>query len=566
MDEAQISARGSSTPALSMPVDGERRTHQERWRQFAMMALIVLLAAIAHFPGLRGEYIWDDNEWLTDNTRATQNVHEKVGYDIQHWETFSRLWTPGLTPHFFPMVTTSYWIEDKLWGVGAPGPGGTIRVPPVGYHIDNLLLHIGSALILFQILRNLRMPGGVGAAWLAAAIIAIHPVTVESVAWIAERKNTLCGIFFFASAYFCLRWFGLYGEDVPARRRDRALGILFFLAAMLSKTTACFLPPALLVMAWWKRGRISKDDVVKSVPLFVVALVLGGMSVYFEKTVAGTTGPEYEFSQLQRIVIAGNAFWFYIEKLLWPWPVMQIYPRFDIHAHTPIANPLLYIAPAAFAVVVGVLVGFWKWLPRGPLAAILIFAGGLFPTLGFVSFFTMVFSFVADHYQYLAMPAIIVLVVEGGAGCVRRLAGAWARVVAPALGGGALLTLGAMTFVVSGLYSNGETLWWFNAMHNPNNSGVLNQYGVALMGSPNPDYATLVAVLNHAMQVSPDDWRAFHSAAIMYGRVHDANKFAEFRDQALQRMTPGERQAHEMQYEKIAKAIATQPAATTESH
>src|ERR1700753_3749596 len=146
MGQHQTSAHDQSIAAA--PGGHGQPDVRPRWRVLAMMAL---LAMIAHFPSLRGEYIWDDNEWLTDNTPATQYTHEKVGYDIQHWETFSRLWTPGLTPHFFPMVTTSYWIEDKLWGVGEPGPAGTIRVPPVGYHLDNLLLHIGSSLVPFPV-------------------------------------------------------------------------------------------------------------------------------------------------------------------------------------------------------------------------------------------------------------------------------------------------------------------------------------------------------------------------------------------------------------------------------
>src|SRR5262249_15565908 len=145
-----------------------------------------------------GEYIWDDDEWLTQNQA------------VLHWNTFLDLWTPGKTPHFFPLVTSSYWIEHKLWGLN-----------PVGYHITNLLLHIASSLILFRIIERVKLPGGRLAAWLVAALFAVHPVNVETVAWVAERKNTLCGLFLFASAFYAFRLYGLFEADAP-RKRDIA--------------------------------------------------------------------------------------------------------------------------------------------------------------------------------------------------------------------------------------------------------------------------------------------------------------------------------------------------------
>ena len=163
------------------------------------------LTLAAFLPVLRGSYIWDDQPWLTHNANIIEPHH------------FWNIWSaPRASPHYYPLVFTTFWLEYQMWGLGILGADGIMR--GVGYHVDNLLLHIISAILLFQILLRLKLPGGTFGGWLAATIFAIHPVNVESVAWVAERKNTLCAVFFFASLLLALRARLASSTGIPGRR------------------------------------------------------------------------------------------------------------------------------------------------------------------------------------------------------------------------------------------------------------------------------------------------------------------------------------------------------------
>jgi tetratricopeptide (TPR) repeat protein len=541
----------ASAPALARPSWGDRLADDRRW--WIAAVAILLLTAIVHWPGVWGMYIWDDNEWLQENEAVTR------------WNGLVDLWTPGKTPHFFPLVTSSYWLEHKLWGFGPVDALGVQR--PVGYHVVNLLLHAAAAALLFRVVDKMKLPGGRLAAWLAGAVFAIHPVNVESVAWVAERKNVLCGAFFFASAYFAFRLFDLYGDAGPPPRRRRAdyvFALGLFLAAMLSKTTACFLPPALLVLVWWKRGRVTRAELLRSVPFFVIAVGLGALSTYLEAHVAGTQGQPWEFSPLQRVLIATNAFWFYLWKLVWPYPVIQIYPRFPIDAGKPVTATWLYLAPAAAAALVAALVAFRRRLGRAPLAVTLVFAGGLFPALGFISFYTMIFTFVADHYQYLACPVVIVFAAELLVLAARWLAGRveaaggrdarrTGRLVVGAVCGGVLAALGLLSNGVSALYQNNADLWGFAYTYNPNSYFVANQLAIALLANSQPPYDLVTALAKRAITLKPDDWRAYDVLRKMYDRTGDLDMAALMLREVETRMSPVEMKRRAESMERIAR-------------
>lgn len=491
---------------------------------------IALLALLVHYPGVWGEYTWDDDQWLTDNAA------------VQRWETFFDLWIPGKTPHFFPLVTTSFWIEHKLWGLGVVDAQGIGR--GVGYHVTNLLLHMGASVILFAIVRRMKLPGGELGAWLAGAIFAVHPVNVETVAWVAERKNTLCAVFLFGSAFHAFRVMGLY-QGEAGRKRDQHVGVTLFLCAMLSKTTACFLPPALLVLAWWKRGTVTREDVKKTLPYFVIAVGLGVLSVVLEKRVAGTEGPAWDFSPAQRFVIAGNAFWFYVQKLFVPYPVHQIYERWPIEAGKGIGAGWLWVRPALFVVVVAALVGLRKRLPRGPLAALLLFAGALFPTLGFISFYTMLFTFVADHYGYLAVPIGIVFGVEAVVWGVEKVLG-WVgqreeevrRQVVGGVGAVLITGMGFYAYGLSGLYRDGVLLWGYAYSHNGKSHFICLQYAMAWL-SAKPRKAEYVeyasGLLDRAMELNPEDWRPWHAKGTMLEEIGRKEEGARYLEEAERR-------------------------------
>lgn len=416
---------------------------------FALGAGAILLATlIAYIPAIRAGYIWDDDSYVTKNATLTS------------FHGLWRIWFEmGAIPQYYPLVHTMYWIEYRLWGLA-----------PLGYHIVNVLLHGSSAVALWMILARL----GVRGAWLAAAIFALHPVHVESVAWITERKNTLSGLFYLLSAWCYFEMTGLGGDPAAGSRWKRlyALMLIFFVAALLSKTVVCTLPAALLVVAWWKRDRIEWNDVAPLIPMFMIGLPMGLLTAWIEKNYlggkgVGAQGPDWDFTVAERVLIAGKALWFYAVKIVWPSPLIFFYPRWPIHDLT--AWNYLYPLGA-----LGLIAVFWLLrgrIGKGPLAAVLLFAGTLFPALGFFNTYPMLFSFVADHFQYLASIAPIVLLASGSAVLAAKAFGkaspASFRLVHSAICLFILLPLAILTWRRSSVYESETTLWEDTLAQNP---------------------------------------------------------------------------------------------------
>jgi tetratricopeptide (TPR) repeat protein len=295
----------------------------------------------------------------------------------------------GATFQYYPLLYSAFWLEHKLWNDSV-----------LGYHLVTLLWHMLAVSLLYSILIRLKIPG----ALLAAAIFALHPVMVESVAWMSEQKNTL-------SAVFCLSAMLAYLKFDESRRRSSYFTALcLFVLGLLTKTPmAAPLPAALLVIFWWQRGALSwKRDVGPLLPFFVLGAMAGLMTAWMERTVVGAEGLDFELTLLQRGLIAGRVIWFYLSKLVWPANLVFMYPRWDI-------DPTVWWQWLYLIATLGVFVGLWavrrRW--RGPLAAWLIFVGTLVPVLGFLNVYPFIFSYVADHFQYLASLAIIVLISAG---------------------------------------------------------------------------------------------------------------------------------------------------------
>ncbi len=345
---------------------------------------------LAYAPALRGGFIWNDSDYVT--APALRSV---AGF----WRIWFEL---GATEQYYPLLHSAFWIEHRLWGDAA-----------VGYHLFNVAAHATSACLLAAILRRLMIPG----AWLAAFVFALHPVGVESVAWISEQKNTLSLVFYLLAALVYLRF------DATRRPRWHALATLLFVAGLLTKSVIATLPPALLVIFWWQRGRIDgRRDVLPLVPWFALGAAMGLLSAYVEKVYIGAEGAEFALTLLQRALLAGRVVWFYVGKLVWPDDLIFIYPRWEIDP----GQPWQWLPSIAVIVALGVLWRMRGW-SRGPLAAVLFFGGSLVPTIGFFNVYAFRFSYVADHWQYLPALGLIVL---GAAGIVTglRRAGAPAAV------------------------------------------------------------------------------------------------------------------------------------------
>ena len=348
--------------------------------RFAWAATLVALTLAAYLPIFRGGFIWDDDSYVTRNET------------LQSFDGLVEIWSnPKASPQYYPLVFTTFWIENQIWGLKAPG-----------YHIVNVVLHAVSAVLLWRLLVGLAVPG----AWIAAAIFAVHPVHVESVAWIAERKNVLSGVFYFLALAAYLRFRPLTSDPKRGSRFGYPAAFFLFVAALLSKTVTCSLPAAILLLIWWRRGRIRVFDVLPLIPMFFVGLAFAALTTHLERTHVGAEKIDWQLFIPERCVIAGRALWFYLAKLIAPVNLSFVYPRWLPDS----GNGLHLAAPIAWLLMLGLLLAFQRRMGRGPAAAMFYFSGTLLPALGFIDVFPFKYSFVADHFQYLASIGPIVLV------------------------------------------------------------------------------------------------------------------------------------------------------------
>jgi protein O-mannosyl-transferase len=450
-----------SRPATVAALD---RSTSSPAKLFILGILLIAAVAIAYLPSWNGKPIWDDNAHITNSWLSSMRG-------------LVRIWTePGATQQYYPLVHTVFWIEHALWGDAV-----------LTYHLLNILLLGLSAFVLYRILRLLEVPG----AWLGAALFALHPVQVESVAWISELKNTLSGFFFLSSAFVYLRF------NETRSRRAYAAACVLFLAGLLCKTVIAPLPAVLLVVLWWKRGSISwKRDVIPTVPLFGLGIGAGLFTALVERNLVGAQGAAFNLSILDRCLIAGRDFWFYLFKLIWPQKLTFIYPRWEIDARVW----WQWLFPIAVVVTFALL---WKMRTRtrAPLAAALIFAGLLFPALGFINVYPFLYSFVADHFQYLACAAPLAL---AGAAIALGLDAidAKKKSLRRPIYAVPLVALGFLSWQQSRQYIDIETLWRTTIAKNPNCWMAFSNLGSYLLVRGNVDEA--IADFRRALELRPD--------------------------------------------------------------
>ena len=291
-------------------------------------------------------------------------------------------------------------------------------------------------------------------AWVAAAVFAVHPVHVESVAWMIERKDVLSGLFYLAAA---IAWVRFVETPRPGRY---VLALLLFVAGLLSKSVVVTLPAALLIWHWWKQGRVTVTDLQRLAPFFVVGLCITLADLWLYYTSRSPLALDY--SLIERGLIAARALWFYAGKLFWPTDLAIIYPLWDIRVGDPLA--WTYVA-AAVALAVFLWIGCHR-LGRGPLAGVLFFAVTLSPVLGFVDYGYMRVALVADRFQYLAAGGVMAMVAAAAARGVGSLPGSW-RTGAQGLVAVILVLFGAMTWRQAGAYQNEITFYSHVVSVNP---------------------------------------------------------------------------------------------------
>ena len=424
---ARDDARARQTVETASPLTAA--TSYSRQDVLAFVAL-GLLVVVSYLPAmLWGGFVWDDR--IITNSKSVQEVSGL-------WQIWFAPSAIGEEGHYWPLVYTTFWLEHKLWGYA-----------PASYHVVNVLLHLANALLLWHVMRRLAVSG----AWMVAAVFAVHPLHVESVAWVIERKDVLSGLFYLTAVLAWMRF-----VEQPNSRRY-AWSLALYTAAMLSKSIAITLPAAFLIWHWWKQGRVTSTDLLRLVPFGVVGLVITVGDLSFYQSVEPLS---LGYSLTERTLIAARALWFYAGKLLWPSDLAVIYPLWDIRVADPLAWGYL-IAAVALAVA---LWHFRRQIGRGPLAGALFFAVTLLPVLGFVDYGYMQYAFVADRFQYLAGIGFMAVVIGAASYSVCRLPSMWQKgtLGVAAL---ALVVLGLLTWRQASIWRNKETLWRHVVTLNP---------------------------------------------------------------------------------------------------
>lgn len=478
-----------------------------------MPLLILALVLLCYWPALNGGVLWDDPAHLTKP-------------ELRSWSGLVRIWTEmRATQQYYPVLFSAFWLEHRMWGDHT-----------LGYHLLNVVLHATSCCLLAVLLRRLwRQPDGSGiplyAAWFAAAVFAVHPVCVESVAWISEQKNTLSLVFYLLAALAYLEFAG------TRRWRSYVFASGLFLLAAGTKTVTVTLPAALLVVLWWKQGKVGwRRDVAPLMPWFVVALAMGLFTSWFERNWIGADGPEFELTLVQRLLLAARAFWFYLSKLLWPTELCFFYPRWDVPNEA--LGWIGYLVAA-----VGVTGVFW-WLrqwARGPLAGWLLFGGSLFPVLGFFNVYPFLFSYVADHFQYLASVSLIGS-ATGGMAVMLVKQKLWLQRTVTAAALGLIAVLAVLTNRQSAVYRDNETLFRATIACNPSSWMAHQNLAVTLARSPERRQET-IASYREVLRLKPDHPDAHYGLGLELARLgHTADAIAEY-ERALE-LRPAYAEAH----------------------
>jgi protein O-mannosyl-transferase len=455
------------------------------WRSVAHGCVLFGLVLVVYLPSLSSGFIWDDDDYVTENGT------------LRSLSGLRQIWLePAATPQYYPVVFTTFWIEHHLWGLN-----------PAGYHLVNAVLHAANAVGVWLILRRLALPG----AWFAAALFGLHPVHVESVAWVTERKNLLSAAFYLLALWQFLGWVEASGAEADRSDLRRSLrssvgGFCFFVASLLSKSVTCSLPAVLLLLRWWKAGGIRLREIGPLVPLFVVGGVLAFNTAWLERAHVGASGDAFSWSAAERFLIAGRAFWTYAITLAWPIDLSFVYARWTVQS----ANAWAWaIALGALAVPLAVAVR--QRCFSGPLVALLCFGGTLLPALGFFNIFPMRYAFVADHYQYLASLGLLTLVA---AWWLRpQPAGHWnwrspspARLaigVRRAVASVVLLGLACLTWQRQSVFHDSWALWSQTLAKNP--TSMIANIQMGRLASSRKDFAAAERYLRDGLRYRTDD-------------------------------------------------------------
>lgn len=413
--------------------------------RLTVLSSLLLLCSVmaAYAPAWNGDFLWDDDAHISQNAALT-DIHGLINIWVK----------PGSVQQYYPATYTVFWIQRQLWGLNTRG-----------YHLVNILLHGLNALLLALLLTELGLSG----AWMAAWLFALHPVCVESVAWMSELKNVLSTFFALSASIAFIK-----STRADARAYWYGTSILLFGFALLSKSVTATLPAAALFIQAWMRGPFRLSWMKLLAPHLGLAIGIGLFTLHIEHSVIGAATRVQDLSYAQHGILAGKAILFYLGKLMVPSSLLFMYPKWALST----ADLREYLYPAAVLLIsVGLYAGHRRWGKR-PLAFWIYFVSCLMPALGWTKIYPMRFSYVADHFQYLASLGVFAAVGWLITGLTTRYVPNWRPMVNGGIVGLLAIPLAFATARQSRLYASSETLWEHTLAGNPGSAIAHHQVGI----------------------------------------------------------------------------------------
>jgi tetratricopeptide (TPR) repeat protein len=443
--------------------------------RFFLAACLIVAVLICYAPAMGAGFVWDDDLLVTENPL------------VQNSDSLPYIWASSAATDYTPLTTTTFWLQWRLWGDNA-----------AGYHLVNILLHALSALLLWRVLARLAVPG----AWLGALFFAIHPVNVASVAWIAELKNALSLPLYLGAIAAFLRF-------LESRKPGPYLVALAAAAcALLAKGSTVILPGILFLCIWWRQQRISWRDLLALVPFGILSAGAAAATIHFQRRVIDLGVAPLPMAA--RIARAGQAIWFYLGKDVWPVNLCAVYPKWALDgSYLPLAAALL---PG---------LGLWlarRRIGRGPFFAWACFVVALLPVLGIVDMTFLDQAYVADWWQQLALPAVVVLVAANLALHWNRDPATGKRAGVGAVIAIILLFLGVQTWSEASGYESMEIHCRRTLAENPHAWIAHNNLGGVLSAEGKLDEAA--AEFQAALRLKPTDASAHSNLGVIDARQH----------------------------------------------
>jgi tetratricopeptide (TPR) repeat protein len=481
-------------------------------------AAIMAAGLWIYLPVLNGGWLWDDSVEITQNEAIKKPVNE-----------FLKIWTSPAGADYFPLKTSLQWIEWHVFGEN-----------PFGYHCVSLFLHLASALLIWIILDSLKIKYG----WLAGLVFVIHPVAVDSVAWISELKNTL------SLPFLLLAWYEFINEEKNSK--NHILSLFYFVAALLSKSSVVMFPITAVIYLFWKNNKISTKEIKKITPLFLASGIISVITIYFQYTRAIAGGELLIGTWIERTVASASSICFYIKQAVFPFSVSPIYPKWSIELLSPnIIYSWLCILSLAF-----IAYKYRLKLGRGFFFLGSIFIINLIPALGIVPMSYLRYSWVSDHFEYISLVALGIIVASLWTRIINyiRNKSYSAAQITNALGFSILVYLSVLSHAEAARYAMPETFWSYNLEKNPN-SWIVN-YNFAEIISQTPSrHEEAISYYKKSIKLNANDPEAHNNLGILLGEIQSYRSEALIEFETAIRMKPDYAEA----YNDLAALLAQDP-------